>query len=181
MRNKIMDPKYVVVQGCSCITMLTFHKFGHEESSRKRHTPNRRLARKPTTRAIDIRRLKIWLLVPSDAMQWMHMWTYENMTLEVGSCSESSSQKTGGFCVCHKKKGMKGKKNPTRIPCSTEALPGPDCPIVAPLSIHCSSRTRACSSSNRWEMSAEFVLWGWVCIRERGHWHSSSVAKSVSR
>ena len=75
------------------------------------------------------------------------------MTLEVGSCSLSSSQNTAGFRFHMKKKGMRGKKKPMMTPWSTVAEAPPACesvadPALSMESIHCSSSDRACSSSN---------------------------------
>lgn len=75
------------------------------------------------------------------------------MTLEVGSCSLSSSQNTAGFRFHIKKKGMRGKKKPMRTPWSTVVEAPPACesvadPALSMESIHCSSSDRACSSSN---------------------------------
>lgn len=71
----------------------------YEESSKKRHKPKRMLTRKPTTRPIDIFRLEMEavLLAKMYSPLTTNEETYEKMTLEVGSCSVSSPQKTAGF------------------------------------------------------------------------------------
>src|SRR5687767_4703888 len=49
------------------------------------------------------------------------------MTLAGGSVSLPFSQNTGGFGLRRKKNGMRGKKNPMRMPCNMELPESPDC------------------------------------------------------
>lgn len=68
----------------------------YEESSKKRHIPNKTLMRKPMTKPICMRREKI--------------------TFDVGSSSFPSSQNAVDFRFRMKKIGRNGKKNPTITP-----------------------------------------------------------------
>jgi hypothetical protein len=75
--------------------------------------------------------------------------THENMTDPNDSNAEPDAQNTGNRGAARKKKGKIGKKNPTRMPCSTAGVSDAR-PLSEPLSkfsIHCSSRLRAYSSS----------------------------------
>jgi hypothetical protein len=87
------------------------------------------------------------------------MWqqdTHEKITFDVDSNSLSSDQNTAGLGPRRKKKGRNGKKKPRRTPCRIVEFADEDWesvadPALSMLSIHCSSRARACSSSFRRE------------------------------
>ena len=100
--------------------------------------------------------------------------TYENTGSSNTSCSLPSSQNTAGLCPRKKNKGSNGKKNPNTIPlcrdetavCEFErSLFGPSSE-----SIHCSSRTLACSStSERCEQPQPSDTDGEIAVSNKQH------------
>lgn len=145
---------YPTLRSSSSRDKMAYYKSSHSVSSKSRHIPNNTLARKPSTKPICMRRLRVeQRLGKTVKCHTSGLCAYEKTTLTVGSVSLPSSQKTAGFTFFIKKNGRRGKKKPIIVPWSTAELVDEDdwertaVPALSIESIHCSSNARKCSSS----------------------------------
>lgn len=122
--------------------------FDYDEARRYVHRPNNKFSKSPTTMPICIFRLHNQ--VSDNNIAYVAEPTHENTGALKVWCSLSSSQNTAGLLLRKKKKGISGKKKPSTIPLWSDDTAVCDCELLLPPSsesIHCSSSTRACSSS----------------------------------